>query len=226
MPILDFKEIPEAHIASGKQDAFELFAREFLHAVGYDIIEEPDRGADGGRDLIVEEKRTGVGGETRVRWLVSCKHKAHSGKSVRQTDEQNIRDRIEHNKCNGFLGFYSMLPSSGLNHFLQELKSNFDVQVLDNEKIEREILGNKNCSVIFERFFPSSFRKAKTNVTPAKIFNEDTSLKCYHCGKELLDKNYSGNVVVWYKEENSKRKTKKYIGVVKGSVTEHWNYKM
>ncbi|TCN75720.1 restriction endonuclease [Shewanella fodinae] len=95
MTVLDFKEIPEAHIATGEQDTFELFARDFLDFIGYKIITNPDRGADGGVDLIVEESRTGVGGETIIRWLVSCKHKAHSGKSVTPTDDANIRDRVE-----------------------------------------------------------------------------------------------------------------------------------
>ena len=76
MPILDFKEIASS---SGGQDRdqFELFAREFLEHLNFRIIEGPDRGPDAGRDLIVEETRTGVGGVTRVRWLVSCKHNAH-----------------------------------------------------------------------------------------------------------------------------------------------------
>ncbi len=30
MPVLDFTEIPEAHLATGRQDTFELFARDFL----------------------------------------------------------------------------------------------------------------------------------------------------------------------------------------------------
>ena len=44
MPILNFKEIPEAHIATGMQDTFELFARDFLSFMGYKIVTDPDRG--------------------------------------------------------------------------------------------------------------------------------------------------------------------------------------
>src|SRR5690242_19978493 len=83
MAALDFKEIPEAHLASGLQDTFELFARVFLAFLGYQVEGNPSRGADGRKDVVVVEKRSGVGGETRVRWLVSCKHKAHSGASVK-----------------------------------------------------------------------------------------------------------------------------------------------
>ena len=55
MAALDYKEIPEA--GSGpERDRFELFAREFLISEGFRIAEHPNRGADGGRDLIVEEE--------------------------------------------------------------------------------------------------------------------------------------------------------------------------
>ena len=48
MAVLDFKEIPKAHKVSGLQDTFELFARDFLSFIGYKILTDPDRGADGG----------------------------------------------------------------------------------------------------------------------------------------------------------------------------------
>ena len=71
MPQLDFKEIPQANLSNGEQDTFEMFAREFLELLGYEILSGPDRGSDLGRDLIVQEIRTGVGGETHIKWLVS-----------------------------------------------------------------------------------------------------------------------------------------------------------
>ena len=114
MPQLDFKEIPQANLASGEQDTFELFARDFLDLYGFEVLSGPDRGSDLGRDLIVLERRTGVGGETQVRWLVSCKHKAHSGQSVGLSDEQDISDRLRAHGCNGFIGFYSTLPAASL----------------------------------------------------------------------------------------------------------------
>lgn len=113
MPILDFREISTAaHGAS--RDQFELFAREFLGFMGLEVLVGPDRGPDARRDLIVQERRTGVLGETQVRWLVSCKHKAHSGASISPDDEADIKDRLEMHGCDGFLAFYSTVPSSGL----------------------------------------------------------------------------------------------------------------
>jgi hypothetical protein len=52
MSALDFREIPQANAASGEQDEFELFARDFLAYLGYAIISEPDRGQDGGIPIL------------------------------------------------------------------------------------------------------------------------------------------------------------------------------
>lgn len=158
MPVLDFKEIPKAHEGSGLQDTFELFARDFLDFFGYEVVESPSRGADGGKDLIVIEKRIGIGGITIIRWLVSCKHKAHSGTSVSVDDELNIRDRLETHTCTGFVGFYSTLPSSGLVDKLNSLKSS-EVQIFDREKIESFLLNNRDGLILLYRYFPISTKK-------------------------------------------------------------------
>mgnify|MGYP002625041010 CR=1 FL=1 len=61
--------------------------------MGYNIVEDPSRGVDGGKDLIVEETITHKDGSTQIiKWLVSCKHYAHSGTSVGDTDELNVKD--------------------------------------------------------------------------------------------------------------------------------------
>src|SRR3954452_21958206 len=52
---LDFKEIATAHAGTGR-DQFELFARDFLEAEGFEIVRGPDQGPDAGRDLIVRER--------------------------------------------------------------------------------------------------------------------------------------------------------------------------
>lgn len=200
MSILDFKEIPEAHVANGNQDRFELFARDFLSFIGYKILADPDRGADGGVDLIAEEMRTGVGGETRIKWLVSCKHKARSGNSVKPTDDANIRDRVEANDCQGFIGFYSTLASSGLAGNLKGIQTKIEVQVFDYEKIEGMLLHSSRGIKLAERYFPESIDKWKTNnPKPAKIFAEQASLKCKVCGDELFEKDDKGLVQIWEK---------------------------
>lgn len=198
MAILDFKEIPEAHKANGLQDSFELFARDFLAFMGYEILSDPDRGADGGKDLLVQETRTGVGGSTRIKWLVSCKHKAHSGNSVTPTDEANIRDRVEANDCQGFIGFYSTIASTGLSGNLDGMKGKFEVQVFDREKIEGKILNSTKGLEVANRYFPKSIEEWRTeNPKPAQIFAESSSLKCKVCEKELLEQEDNGIIQIW-----------------------------
>lgn len=158
MAALDFKEISQAH-GGPLRDQFELFAREMLLSEGFRVIDHPDRGADGGRDLIVEEDRSGPGGSNVVRWLVSCKHKAHSGKSVAPTDEINVRDRLGTHKCDGFIAFYSTLPSSGLAETLCGLRPKFEYLQFDCEVIERKLLDSPRGRVLAARYMLKSFNR-------------------------------------------------------------------
>lgn len=204
MSAIDFKEIPEAHLGGGLQDTFELFARDFLSHLGYSIAEDPSRGADGGKDVVVIERRSGVGGETTVRWLVSCKHKAHSGSSVSPQDESNIRDRIEANHCDGFIGFYSTLPSSGLADAIAGLSAKTQAQTFDREKIESYLLKSPEGIHLAKRYFPKSVAKwIGKNPKPATVFATHSTLSCQNCGKDLLMPEPSGIIVLWQKKLNT-----------------------
>jgi restriction endonuclease len=199
MPVLDFREIPKADVASGEQDCFELFARDFLLISGYTIASGPDRGPDGGRDIIALETRTGVAGKTIIRWLVSCKHKAHSGKSVTVEDERDILDRVTANQCQGFIGFYSTLPSSPLTRKLEGLRaqSGIEFQLFDKERIELDLLTRIDGFKLARRYFPISFSVwSRENPEPADLFADQESLFCKSCGKDLLEPK-GGIVVVW-----------------------------
>lgn len=199
MPVLDFQEIPRADVASGEQDAFELFARDFLSFVGYKLVSGPDRGPDGGRDMIALETRSGVGGETVIRWLVSCKHKAHSRRSVTIEDERDIQDRATANNCGGFIGFYSTLPSSALTRKLEGLKasSGIEFQLFDRERIESELLTRTDGFNLARRYFKTSFSAwSLENPQPVDMFADQKSLLCEYCQKDLL-RPKSGMVVVW-----------------------------
>lgn len=158
MPILDYMEIAQANTANGQQDNFELFARDFLEYLGYEIISGPNRGADGGRDLIIQETFTGIRNKKlTVRWMVSCKHHAHSGRAVTPDDERSIRDRVEGHECDGFMGFYSTLPSSGLSQELERLENRMRYRIYDREIIEGELLCTDKGRLLAQRYFPSSF---------------------------------------------------------------------
>lgn len=186
MPVIDFKEIPEAHLGGGHQDTFEQFTAEFLQLMGFTITDWPSRGADGGKDLIVEEVRKGVGGETRIRHLVSCKHKAFSGTAVSTSDENNITDRVKANKCQSFIGVYSTIPSSGLATMAKNLKCS--ALLYDGKRIERELLTPAGLALA-KRYFPASIA-AWTNEDPkpVPVFGAIRTLECDICQRNLLDR--------------------------------------
>jgi hypothetical protein len=165
--------------------------------LGFRIVEGPDRGQDGGRDVIVEEIRKGIIGESKIRWLVSCKHKAHSNSSVGTKDEIDIPGRVAANQCEGFIGFYSTLPSSGLTRQLEGLKGRMEYQLFDHEKIESYLL-SPSCLKVAERYFPESISKlSKSRPKPERHFWKYPILKCVNCGKKLLEPDKSGIVVIW-----------------------------
>ncbi|GEM_PF-4385238 len=155
-PAINFLEIPPANTGDGYQDTFEEFAQEFLEVLGY-VIEEPaSRGADRGKDLVVLE----TDGESVIRWLVSCKHFAHGGRSVSPSDEINITDRLADFNCQGFIGFYSTLASSALIERLKSYKkqSRIDYKIFNRSKIQRLLVTKRQLQHLLQIYFPESFR--------------------------------------------------------------------
>ncbi len=187
MGFIDFKELPSAKGGSIEQDSWALFAWEFFTALGISVEEGPDRGPDSGRDLIITETRKGVLGSRHHKWLISCKHFAHSNKSVSDRDEPDILGRVKKFKADGFIGFYSTIPSSELNRTLKSHSSEIEVVIYDSALIERNPLSNPNLKGVFERFFPKSFREyQKRSHTPQEISGSLVGIYCNVCGKDLL----------------------------------------
>jgi hypothetical protein len=197
MPALDFREIPEANKSTGMQDTFELFARDVLEMLGFEIVQGPGRGPDLGKDLIVKETRPGIVGDTKVKWLVSCKHFAHSGDSVGPDDEKNVFERVSAAGCKGFMGFYSTIPSSGLSELLHR-QTAIEIEFFDREKIERRLLSSAKGRRIAERYFPKSAKKLQH--VPAELFADRVKIECERCGKNLLEPP-SGIWVLWSRTE-------------------------
>ncbi len=167
MSIVNFREIPEAHLSSGDQDLFELFARDFLEALGFRILEGPGRGVDRGKDLLISEPIEGTISRQEKIWLVSVKHKAHSGRSVTDIDDPDPIGRVRKFRAHGFMGFYSTLPSSGLEDTLSRMKTDVDVYVFDRGRIEQRLLSEVNLQTVFQQYFPKSCRN--TSYEQAKV---------------------------------------------------------
>lgn len=192
--MIDFKEIPS------DGEIWELFSRDFLQELGFYIESSVDRGPDGKKDLIVSENLKGYLGNYRFKWLVSCKHFANRVKnsSVKEEDEPNILERVKSHKCDGFIGFYSTVPSSGLNTRLNQLKDSQDLKdyrVFDYKLIENHLI-RIGFSELVLRYFPQSYKKIKPLHL---IVNKYIPLKCRVCGKDILEemnkKQYCANVV-------------------------------
>lgn len=159
--MIDFSEIEPSDSGRGLSDRFELFARDFLEIQGFKIVQNPGRGSDRQKDLIVSEERTGVGGRNTIKWLVSCKNFSGSKRSVTLSDENDIYDRVLRHSCGGFLGFYSTIPSSGLNDKLYELAPKIEVSVFDRSLIERHLI-KPQFSQLLIQYFPKSAAKHRS----------------------------------------------------------------
>jgi len=187
--MIDFREIPS------DGETWELFARDFLQEIGFFVESGPDRGADRGRDILVTEQLKGHIGKYRFRWLVSCKHFAHSGKAVSaNSHEQNILDRLRSLKADGFIGFYSTIASSGLTSLLDALKDEshiHDYRIFDHKLIENYLI-RIGFSRLLIRYLPESYK----NVAPIHlVLDEYVPIKCDLCDKDLLKAMYEESYV-------------------------------
>ncbi len=177
---VDFKEV------AGGGDDWESFSRDLLVMLGFAVEAPPNRGADGGKDLIVVEHLTGKLGRYPFRWLVSCKHNAHSGKSVSESDEPNLVERVVSHRCDGFMGLYSTVPSSGLAQRLHSLKSagNLkDYRVLDSRIIENHLV-TRGFAPLLLRYLPQAYARLKP-IHP--IAGKYVPLTCARCSRDLFE---------------------------------------
>ncbi len=178
--MVDFKEISEGG------EAWEQFARDFLAEIGFQIETSPDRGADAGKDFLVTERLVGNVNKYPFRWLVSCKHFANSNRAVSERDEPNIRERLESFRADGFLGFYSTIPSSGLNTRLATLRNETkirDYRIFDNREIENRLI-RVGYSKLIISVLPESYKRTRP-LHP--LLGKYDPLSCEVCDKDLLE---------------------------------------
>lgn len=193
--LIDFKEIPQANTGEGNQDTWELFARDFFESQGFVTRLDPSRGADNGLDLKISKSRPDAYGNVHeVNWLVSCKHFAHSGNSVKAKDELDVHDRVLSNGCTGFIGFYSTLAASSLRNKLDGLRHSIEYDIFDCKKIEGRIVNTPACENLLLRYFPYSFRSWRELYylnLPVKLFTHYFNCKGY---EDTLIKNIFGTI--------------------------------
>ncbi|GAB4223936.1 MAG: hypothetical protein Tsb005_20240 [Gammaproteobacteria bacterium] len=177
--MIDFTEIE-----SGEK--FEEFSEQYLKCLGFDILSPSARGPDGGRDLIVGEyfKSEVLKKIIPIRYLVSVKHNAISGKSVGVNEENNICERIKQHNCQGFILITSTTITQSLLDRLQSLEkqeeffyfvhkssdiSHYLIKSFSSRLEEREI----EC--LFKGYFPKSYERflqLDQNTTHEFIWNK------------------------------------------------------
>jgi hypothetical protein len=160
--MLDFTELPEDGTALEQLIRELLFIENLLpHWTG--------KGPDQGRDLIAEETATGPLGSFRRRWLVQCKHYAHSGKSVGRDELPSIVDDCRQINADGYLLACSTQPSSGLVQKLQEIAAEpvnrLVTAVWDRIAIEKRLL-EPRAFAFAHLFFPRSMEN-----TPWRVYS-------------------------------------------------------
>ena len=154
-------------------EAWEFFAIDFLSSLGFEIVEYPSRGPDGGKDGLVA-----INGK---RYVVSCKHYYGSGSSVGVSDEQSISDRVVQHNAHGFIGFYSTVISSSLsNRFNGLTNQNIECIVFDQYKIS-DFLPQLSSQILQKYGLPNNI-KFVMNVEHYNYL----PLKCLDCDTDIL----------------------------------------
>lgn len=213
--MIDFTEI------DSDGEIWELFSRDLLQELGFYVEHSVDRGPDGKKDLIVSELLNGNLGKYKFKWLVSCKHFANrqSSNSVKESDEPNILERVQSFNCDGFIGLYSTVPSSGLNTRLTQLKENGnlkDYRVFDYKLIENYLLRIGYANLLM-RYFPNSYKKVK----PLHLITgKYIPLNCKVCDLDILQEmfknQYAANYVQIYEYIDQKEHIKDVYWACKG----------
>ena len=161
--MLNFKELPSDGIKF-EQLIRELFMRsEFeVHWTGV--------GPNGGRDLVLTEKVAGPLAPFERKWLVSCKHFAHSGKSVGLEDVRDITDACRAVNATGFLLVCSTQPSSSVVRRLHEIDASGEIatRCWDSIEVEKR-LDTPATFPLNSLFFPVSGQ-----TRPWRIYNTDS----------------------------------------------------
>jgi HJR/Mrr/RecB family endonuclease len=137
--MLDFKEL------SVNGDDFELLIRELLYNKGLEVYWS-GKDQDGGKDLLCIERQESCFKNSSKRWLIQCKHNAHSGKSVGIGDLDNIVDSCTEHNATGYLLVCSTYPSSGVVKRLEGIQNSGTITTAfwDCKVLERELLKPEN----------------------------------------------------------------------------------
>lgn len=151
--MLDFKELDK------DGNDFELLIRELLYNKGLEVYWS-GKGPDGGKDLLCIERYQSCFKEFTRRWLVQCKHNAHSGKSVGISELGVIENSCGLYNADGYLLVCSTFPSATVVQTLEGIENNRKITTAfwDCRTLERQLLVPDNWSIV-NMFFPNSSKQ-------------------------------------------------------------------
>ncbi|SIQ03344.1 restriction endonuclease [Halanaerobium kushneri] len=141
-------------ISSDGED-FELLCRDLLESKGIEVISQPSRGPDLKKDFIIKMKtKDKIGRKEEITYLVQCKHKAHSGKSVYESEIGNFQSACDIHNTDGYFLITSSVPSKTVQEQLEASNKNNKLKtcIWDRKKLEYEIENSTNFKSIIERY--------------------------------------------------------------------------
>lgn len=134
---------------------FELLCRDVLESYDALIVSEPTRGPDQKKDLVIEiTSRDLLGNSEKIKYLVQCKHKAHSGRSVLEAEIGDFRSACLLHKTDGYFLITSTIASVTVANNLNAEKESGPLKVIiwDGKKLEGKIESSPNSSQIIEKY--------------------------------------------------------------------------
>lgn len=146
--MIDLKLIPNG-------EDFEFFCRDLLEGIEISILQNPSRGPDGKKDLIIQvETKNSFGKREIDKYLVQCKHKAKSNRSIYERELGDIRSACKNNKVDGYFLITSTTPSVSVQNILIAIQEEgiYKTHFWDKMLIEKYLKKCKNSLEILESY--------------------------------------------------------------------------
>lgn len=174
---------------------FELLCRDVLESYGVSIVSEPTRGPDQKKDLVIEITSQDVlGNSEKIKYLVQCKHKAHGGRSVLETDIGDFRSACLLHKTDGYFLITTTIASVTVANNLNAENEGGSLKTIiwDGRKLEGKIESSPESINIIEKYNLKESLELKFSEM-RNILMGEYHLP-FHLHKEILDDRLKGLV--------------------------------